>query len=295
MKTFVKRAVFAVAALSLSACTAGMEIKNARGVQPSGTVFERSLYKEYLEQATDEYNEADYGNSDVFALRGIAAAQRKATDPEPVSNRNLPAGTKKDLTAARKRLTIALIKTAKEKAPRDAARAQVMYECWMEEQEENVQPKDIAACRAAFEEAMKKVDAALKPKPKPMAKKAPPAPKPAPKPKMAMPGPFIVYFDFDSAKINLAAEGAVDRIAAAAKKAKPRLILLQGHADMSGKSKYNTFLSKDRVDAVATALIGVGVARSSISKTIHGEDVPDVKTEDGVREWRNRRVTVTFK
>ena len=293
MKTFVKRAVFAVAALSLAACTVGMEIKNARGVQPSGTVFERSLYKEYMDQATDEYNEADFGNSDIFALRGISAAQRKAADPEPVSNRNLPAGTVKDLMAARKRLIIALIKTAKDKAPRDAARAQVMYECWMEEQEENVQPKDIAACRAAFEEAMKKVDAALKPKPK-MAKKAPPAPKPAAKPKMAMPGPFV-YFDFDSAKINLTAESAVDRIAAAAKKAKSGQIALQGHADLSGKSKYNTVLSKERVDAVAAALIDAGIAPSSITKSIHGEEVPDMKTEDGVREWRNRRVMVTFK
>jgi OmpA-OmpF porin, OOP family len=289
MKTFFNRAIFAVAALSLAACSTGMELKNAQSVQPGGTVFERSLYKEYMEQATDEYNEADFANSDTFALRGIAAAQRKAADPEPVSNRNLPAGTEKDLSAARKRLTIALIKTAREKAPRDAARAQVMYECWMEEQEENVQPKDIAACRAAFEAAMKKVDAALKPKP--MAKKA--APKPAPK--MVMPGPFMVYFDFDSAKINLAAEGAVDRIAAAAKKAKAGTLVLQGHADLSGESKYNTVLSKERVDAVATALIGAGIAPSSITKSIHGEELPDVKTEDGVREWRNRRVAVTFK
>ena len=121
------------------------------------------------------------------------------------------------------------------------------------------------------------------------------APKPKPEPKMAMPGPFIVYFDFDDAKINLAAEGAIDRISAAAKKAKASSILLQGHADLSGKSKYNTILSKDRVDAVSTALIGQGVPRSSISKTIHGEDEPEVKTEDGAPEWRNRRVTVTFK
>ncbi len=153
----------------------------------------------------------------------------------------------------------------------------------MEEQEENIQPKDIAACRAAFEMAMAKIDAAMK---KPMMAKTK---------MMAIPGPFIVYFDFNSAKVTVAANGVIDHAAAAAKKMNLSQVLISGHADRSGATKYNTVLSKTRVDAVALALIAAGVSASAISKSIFGEDKPLVQTDDGKREWRNRRVEITLK
>ena len=155
MRNSVKFIVLGLAAAGLSAC-GGMELGKARSVDPKGSAFDVNLYTEYLALSGAEFDEADYKDSDTFAMRAIAAGGGAATTPEEVKARNIPLNAVPDLTAAHDSLVDALGKGAKEKAPMDAARAQAMYECWMQEQEENFQPNDIAACRAGFEAAMAK-------------------------------------------------------------------------------------------------------------------------------------------
>ncbi len=43
----------------------------------------------------------------------------------------------------------------------EAANAQVMFDCWMQEQEENFQPPDIARCRDGFSAAIAAVEATI--------------------------------------------------------------------------------------------------------------------------------------
>ena len=176
MRNSVKFIVLGLAAAGLSAC-GGMELGKARSVDPKGSAFDVNLYTEYLALSGAEFDEADYKDSDTFAMRAIAAGGGASTTPEEVKARNIPLNAVPDLTAAHDSLVDALGKGAKDKAPMAAARAQAMYECWMQEQEENFQPADIAACRAEFEAAMAKVDAAMAPA---MVAKPAPAPKPMP-------------------------------------------------------------------------------------------------------------------
>ena len=68
-----------------------------------------------------------------------------------------------DLTAARARLMAALDAGGREVAPEHAAGAQGGFDCWMQEQEEDLQPADIEACKKAFMFHMEKLEAALKP------------------------------------------------------------------------------------------------------------------------------------
>src|SRR3546814_13045936 len=77
----------------------------------------------------------------------------------------------------------------------------------MEQQEENFQPDDIAACRNRFEAAMAILEEEEAP--------APPPPPPAP---MAEPilGPFTVYFDFDDAELTADARPALAAVIEAA-------------------------------------------------------------------------------
>ncbi|MDP6602913.1 MAG: OmpA family protein, partial [Rhodospirillales bacterium] len=174
------------------------------------------------------------------------------------------------------------------------AKAQVMFECWMQEQEEDIQPEDIAACRADFYAAMAALKLALAPK-MVAAKPAPaPAPAPAPKP-MALTGPYTVFFDFDSAELTAAAPAVVQKVISDFEKVKPSEILLSGHADRAGSSAYNMVLSKERLDAVAAALKEGGVPSLILTKTMKGEYNPRVATPDGQRNEANRRVEVTFK
>jgi OOP family OmpA-OmpF porin len=178
---------------------------------------------------------------------------------------------------------------ARDKWPSPAANAQVMFDCWMEEQEENIQPKDIARCRAGFFAAMAQIDKAMMAKP---AAKKPEKKMAKPMPMAALPGPFIVYFGFDSSAIDRKNAAVVRDAAAAAKKGKAKEVVLQGHADRSGSSAYNTGLSQRRVDAVAAALGRAGVKSGMIGKARFGEQQPTVSTPDGKREGRNRRVEI---
>ncbi len=294
------RTIIVVGSLAVLVGGCGWEkVKTMKEVQPSGTKFDTALYKGYVKLGDTEAKEVDWGNAVTFAERAIAAASAKPGLPEELARRDLPKDKVGELTAARGRLVKALDRGARDKIPDQAAHAQVMFDCWMEEQEENHQPKDIKRCRAGFEEAMAKVDKALKPKPKAKRKPAPkPAPKvaakPAPKP-VPLPGPYTVFFDFDSAKLTGEAQAIITSAASGAKKAKPKQIVLSGHADRAGPGSYNVKLSQSRADAVASALIEAGVSPELINKAVFGEEQPRVATPDGKPERMNRRVEIVFK
>jgi hypothetical protein len=153
MNRFVKLLLPFGAALVLSGC-AGMGLEKAHNLTPEGSAFNMSLYKGYVGLAESEYAEADYADSDVFAQRAIGAGSGQAVEPEQIDRRALPEDKVAELTGARERLTSALSAGAAERKPAEAAHAQVMFDCWMQEQEENIQPEDIARCRAALMAAL---------------------------------------------------------------------------------------------------------------------------------------------
>ncbi len=286
MRSFSTLTIIAVTALMLSAC--GMEYNRALDATPSGSAFDNHLYKEYIDLAGEETGESDHGNADVFATRAIAAAAGNPGEPEELANRTLPEGTEGDLQVARATLVGAFAKSATEKIQDQAARAQAMYECWMEEQEENIEPDDIAACRAAFEEALVQIADALNP---PMA--ASPESEPASLP--PVPGPFVVNFDFDSFDLDDKAMAVIKNASAAAKAAKITGVKVTGYTDLAGNKDYNLGLSKARVIAVGNALfVEGGATRKNIVKEWRGEESPRVSTPDGERQALNRRVEIVF-
>ncbi len=293
---YASKVIFSgLAVMALSAC-AGQELGKARGIDPTGSMFDKALYSGYLSLSEGEYKEGDYQDSDAFAMRAMTAGGGKVVLPEEISARPLPAGMVDALTDARSRLASAFQKGAIEKAPNEAATAQVMFDCWMQEQEENFQPEDIAACRADFLGAMGKIDDALKPMAmaaKPVPK---PAPMPAPKPKtMAkIPGSFVVMFDFNSAKLDSAAQAVINVASGEAGAFKPTRIVIRGHTDRAGNDAYNEKLSQRRAEAVAKALAAAGTKAKAIAVSHHGETQPEVSTGDGKREAANRRVEIGF-
>src|SRR3546814_13032520 len=97
------------------------------------------------------------------------------------------------LTSSRERLMAVLAAGAAQSDPTQAAEAQVAFDCWMQEQAENFQPDDIAACRDRFEAAM----AGLEREPAPTPPPAPPAPMVEP-----MTVPATVSFDFVRAQLT---------------------------------------------------------------------------------------------
>ena len=253
----------------------GRGVGKASRVEPRGSAFSKSLYSGYLGLAKAEFAEGDYGDSDRFADYAIKVAAGADQQPEDLSSRKLPQSATGELGSARARLMKALAAGARTKAPADAANAQVMFDCWMQEQEENFQPKDIEKCKAGFMTAMAKVDGAT-------AVAAPSAKK------------YVIYFPFNSSTLTEASARMVEQAIDDAKAMGGAKITLTGHTDRSGVSGYNKRLSGKRVLAVANALKKGGISETSLDWNSYGEASPAVKTQDGVRNRLNRRVEVVI-
>lgn len=279
------RVVLAAAAIALLSGCAGFGLQEAERASPQGNTHQRALQQGYLELSRAEFDEGDYWDSDTFAERSMAAGRGETVQPEAISERDLPADMVGTLTAARQRLTSALAAGAAQSKPMEAAEAQVAFDCWMQEQEENFQPDDIAACRNRFEAAMAQLEA-QPPAPPPAA-----APAPAPAP-MPAPGPFTVYFDFDRADLTADARAELADVVRAAQQSSNSTINITGYTDLAGAEAYNQVLSERRANSVIEFLVGSGVDAARIVGRGLGESNPVVATE--APEQRNRRVEIEF-
>ena len=286
----LRKLLFVAAGLTLAACS-GFQLDRAQDVAPQGSVFDTALYKGYIELSQAEFAEGDYTDSDLFALRAIQSGKGGGVAPQEVGERRLPERMVPELASARRQLAAVLEGTASQKAPKAAARAQVMFDCWMQEQEENFQTDDIAACRNGFFAALVEAQKAVEP-PAPSVLPAQPVqeePTPAPRP---APVRVVILFDFDGTEVRSTEEAKIRQIVAAIRGRRRARVTLSGHTDRAATVAYNNRLAERRVEAVANALSRFAIEDARVSFLYFGESQPTVATEDGVREPRNRRVEV---
>ena len=295
----------------------GSELEVAEQLSPDGTPFSQSLYEGYIDLSRAEYEEGDYTDSDSFAERAITAAGGVAPQPENIESRRLPAEQRSALTEARNRLLAVLDGGGAEKLPSEAATAQILFDCWMQEQEENRQAEDIEACRGGFftalayledglaqanvaaTEAAEPVQAAAVEPIKTAPVKAPVETKvetkvQAPQKVTQPPGRFTVYFDLDQAKLSQEAIATLVEVVMAASEKKGTTIRARGHTDSSGQSAHNKALAQKRVEAVAKFLIESGVDKERIETLSLGPAQPAVDVPSGTPEAKNRRVEIQF-
>ena len=268
------------AALFLSACAGDYDFDGARSLPNQGGPFHQALQGDYADLAESEWKEADWRDTVTFVERSKRAASGETFDPEAVGARDIPSRAVSDLTEARTRLMAALDNGARMANPVMASMAQASFDCWMQEQEEDFQPDDIAACRSNFNTAL----AALE--------DSPPVPTPAPSMAVEMPPAFEVFFAFDSSDLDAAAQAVINEVAEAHEKFSPATVLVVGHTDTAGSSDYNIMLSQRRAVAVSDALTEKGIESQRIEA--YGETREKVQTGDGVRNAQNRRVDVIF-
>jgi len=144
--------------LLLPACARDLALPDAR-VAPEG--FNAALAEAYLALSEAEAERFDHRDARRYRDRAAASLRGETVAPEELSARVLRAEEVGALEAARARLVDALDQGAPVLAPVQAARAQAMFDCWMEEQEEGHQPSDIAICRDGFTESAAAVEAQL--------------------------------------------------------------------------------------------------------------------------------------
>jgi OOP family OmpA-OmpF porin len=288
MKTPFTLAIATALAGSVAACVSS----DIRDMKAEGSGFDQGLYSGYLALAEAEYDETDLKDGKAFAERARQAALGAPPPPESLEARKLPAIHAGELSEARGRLATALDGGAPARAPADAAKAQVAFDCWMQEAEENLQPDDIAGCKSQFTLAMAEVDKAMTPRT--AAAEAPPPTTTAEIPAKAQPQRIrhVVYFKLNAAELTSDARAKLNGIEKELAGNKDAIVYVSGHADRAGPDAYNDKLSSRRVQSVLDELAAGGIEKTSIGTAALGEREPAVPTPDGVVEARNRRVVI---
>lgn len=291
-------ALIAATSLTLAGCSgfnSHSEVEALNEAKAVGSPFTQALAAEYRDYANHEQNIGfDYADALHFARKGLATAAGEVVLPEPVSDWNLKPEHIEELTSARAQLVIALDRGARETAPQQAAVAQARFDCWIEQQEENWQNKDIASCKQQFMDALNAIGGAV----------AAPTPEEMMPPVTAMAAPngamapedakYLVFFDFNASKVDAGGASVVDSVAAEVKRQNIKSVNIVGYTDTSGSKKYNKRLSAKRANSVRDALVARGVDANLLLVDSMGEDKLMVQTADEVREPANRRAEITF-
>lgn len=252
-------------------------IEEARAATSPADPFKSALRTEYLRHADYEFGPMqDYVDAAHHGRKALAAARGEMVEPDQPGTRMLPPTSQGELTSAYTRLSAVLEASGRAKAPEATARAQAAYDCWLEQQEEDFQPDDIASCRRIFEQAIAEAEAAVKAQPMPAV--------------IVLEGD--VLFEFDKAVIRPEFEPELDRIAALLRDHPEVRVYVDGHTDTAGPAAYNMRLSERRAQAVADALAARGVARERMEVRAFGETQLAVPTPDNTPEAKNRRVEI---
>ncbi len=101
---------------------------------------------------------------------------------------------------------------------------------------------------------------------------------------------YVVYFNFNSARLSKNARTVIDMVKGNAKKGAK--VSLAGFTDRAGSKPYNDVLATKRAKVVFNSLVKAGV-KGAIETAAYGEERNAVATKDGVAERLNRRVEIS--
>lgn len=259
------------AALALSACTA-LDDMNDIGIGGKG--FNHYLYNEYRSLAVFEAEQMyDRADADYYAGKALKADAGVFVEPTLLREREIAPEFLPEMAHARSELVTVLLTQNEEKARwRDLAVAQTSFDCWLEQQEEGIQPEHIQNCRDNFYSAMDRLLGQL-----------------------VLEEAFMVFFEHEKADLDTTARGNLVTVARVLKDNPDLHAVLTGNADTTGGEGYNDGLALRRAKAVEAALKAEGVEPSRLSLYSEGERNLLVQTPDNVREQKNRRVDILVK
>lgn len=138
-------------------------VGKVRSLPVVGGAYDTALRDGYVTLAAAEKDEDDWADTKTFLDQARLAAAGKRPLPDDLSKRDLLPDQRQAMTKARADLMEALGQGGRLLAPLDAARAQLQFDCWVQEGEENIpqQASEVAACKAGFEDALAAVRAHL--------------------------------------------------------------------------------------------------------------------------------------
>ena len=111
----------------------------------------------------------------------------------------------------------------------------------------------------------------------------------------ARPRVYVVYFEFGQSLPTPESRTLLPRILAEVAALPASEVVVIGHADRVGGLEANDQLSLQRAGVVRDLLVGVGVARETITVIGRGKREPAIVTADNIPEPRNRRVELKLR
>jgi OOP family OmpA-OmpF porin len=284
-------------------------LRALKGQPPAPVPFNAALQREYGALGEEALAESDHQHADMYIRKGFAAGNGLETWPEDPRTWWLPRRAIAPLYEWHGKL-LQVLPPNRTARPAAAARAQAMYDCWVEEEHEDVwmrdltagvrmqenlyQPQDIAKCRNAFFCAMYE---------------------------MGVPVPIQcvtaqdINFRFDQprrppgSRADLWPGGVERETGSSAPNGNAMLdalinamdsnlnstVQLKGHTDTVGGVAYNQALSERRALLIRTELTKAGVNPARITYRGVGKAELAVPTPDQRREVRNRRVSYSLR
>jgi len=215
------------------------------------------------------------------------AAKDQKVAPQQISARDLSVEVLNEAAAARRKLTVVRYKGGSRAYPILTAKAQLGFDCWLQETEEGFQPKDIAACRVRYESAMNNIEEAER-----LAKMMTMT-VPSGSAKTMERMTFDIFFDFDSDKVTGPAQDHIGLIAIVIKEFRKPIVAVIGNADQVGETEYNLKLSQRRAEAVAAILRASGVEPSGVFA--RGDQAPALEVLDRSAQRLNRVVVISVR
>ena len=255
---------------------AGDAIARAESMSAPAGAMESAAYEAYLGHAQYEYNDMqDFTDTIFHSEKAIAAASGGSVMPQQPSARRLTPEHAAEMGEVYQRLMAAVQGEPGQRLPATAGRAVADFDCWLEQQEENFQPDDIAACRDAVYAALAELEAPVE---------------------EALPDRISlsadVLFDFDKAEIKPEFTAEIDAAAELLLANPDVTVRIDGHTDSIGTEEYNQGLSERRAEAVAAYLEAAGVSRDRMTVAGFGETQPVASNDTAEGRALNRRVEI---
>lgn len=140
---------FLIPLLLLSGCNPSLQ--ELKAISPSQHGFSSSLAAEYLAYAESEAEQGRTSSSEHFASKGLRAARGEVVELDSVNDRIEGSKLLSDFRIA---LTDILNDNVKKAEPKKAARAQILFDCWNEQEKEGLTvaaaAPAIASCQQEF-------------------------------------------------------------------------------------------------------------------------------------------------
>lgn len=251
-------------------------IAEAEAAAPPPGAFEAAAFESFLGHAQYEfYDMRDFNATIHHSEKALAAAAGQRVMPQHPSERRLTPEHTAETTEVYQRLMAALQGEASQRLPATAGRAVGDFDCWLEQQEENFQPDDIAACRDAVYAALAELEA-------PVTEELPD--------RISLAAD--VLFEFDRAVVRPEFTAELDAAAELLLANPDVTVRIDGHTDNVGTLEYNQGLSERRAEAVAAYLAAAGVDRGRM--TVAGFSFTQPVADNATPEGRalNRRVEI---